>query len=755
MPASLTRNIDRSDTLREARGKLVAASRLHWVHWLIVLGSLILTFFAWHYSSSEKTARIQVQFDRESDHVIELVKERMGKYEDALWSGVALIRTSGDDVDFQTWRRYANSINIEEKYPGISGIGVVHSVPANELESYLTKQRLQRPDFQVFPQHDESENFPIAYVIPVEGNEKAVGLDLAHETNRYTAAQRARDTGRSQITGPITLVQDAGKTPGFLFYAPFYKADKNEADKSGIDTNKNEAVENIPGNAIDDRRDRFAGMVYAPFIFNKLMEGTLGKDKRRVGIRISDGDELLYDEHQGHEQDFDPNPIFTKSVDVKLFGRNWKFDIWTTKSFRQATADNQPLSILIGGIIIDTFLILLFLSMKRTSQKSLRLADSMTLQLEKNAVSLELKAIELQHRIEDLRRFNESAVGRELRMVELKHEVNELCEHSGDSRRYCLSTALKGLTPANSQRLLPEMPPQGQVTADKSLESKITRLESSQRATLNMMEDAERSRQTLATMNEALQQSNHDLEQFAYIASHDLQEPLRKVASFCSLLQKEYGDGLDDDGRKYLNFAVDGASRMRALVQDLLLYSKIGSQKNRSHQIDTHAALKLAELNLELLIAESNAKIICDDLPEVVAEQREIAQLFQNLIGNSLKYRADEPPEIRIATVDCEDCWQFSVSDNGIGVAPEYQERVFGIFKRLHSRNEYSGTGIGLAICKRIVEQLGGKIWIQQKEEAGCTVCFTVPKLATKNIKSPNMTLSPHKGRSYEHVATN
>ena len=469
MPASLTQNIDRSDTLLEARGKLVAASRLHWVHWLIVLGSLILTFFAWYYSSSEKTARIQVQFERESDHVIELVKERMGKYEDALWSGVALIRTSGDDIDFQTWQRYANSINIEEKYPGISGIGVVHSVAANELKSYLIKQRLQRPDFQVFPQHDESENFPIAYVIPVKGNEKAVGLDLAHESNRYTAAQRARDTGRSQITGPITLVQDAGKTPGFLFYAPFYKGDKNEGDKS-------DAVENMPGNSIEDRRDRFAGMVYAPFVVNRLMEGTLGKDKRRVGIRISDGDELLYDEHQGHEQDFDPNPIFTKSVDVELFGRNWKFDIWTTKSFRQATADNQPLSILIGGIVIDTFLILLFLSMKRTSQRSLRLADSMTLQLEKNAVSLELKAIELQHSIEDLRRFNESAVGRELRMIELKHEVNELCEHSGDSRRYRLPTAPEGLTPADSQRFLPEITLQGQGTADKSLESKITRL---------------------------------------------------------------------------------------------------------------------------------------------------------------------------------------------------------------------------------------------------------------------------------------
>ena len=741
MQADLTQNIDRSSALLETRSKLVAATKLHWFHWLIVLGSLILTFFAWYYSSSEKTARIKVQFERESDRVVELVNERMGKYEDALWSGVALIRASDAEVDFETWQRYADSMNIEEKYPGINGIGVIHSVGANELDSYLAHQRVQRPDFQVHPPHDGRENFPIAYVIPVKGNEAAVGLDMAHEINRYTAAKKARDSGKSQITGPITLVQDTGKTPGFLFFAPYYEGGNDH----GCGVNSHEVTAR---SSIDQLRSKFAGMVYAPFVVKKLMEGTLGKDKRQVGIRIRDADEVLYDEHQGHEQDFDPTPMFTESVDVDLFGRSWKFDIWSSKSFRQSTADNQPMTILLGGIFVDALLILVFLSMTRNSQKSLNLADSMNVQLEESAITLEQKAGELQHSNNTLRRFNNSAVGRELWMVGLKNEVNDLLKKSGDPPRYTLTKLDEKPVSAREYRR-----DSGVADEQKELLSKIAELESMQLATLNMMEDAEHAREMLDATIEALQQSNKDLEQFAYVASHDLQEPLRKVASFCSLLQSEYGDRLDDEGRQYLDFAIDGATRMRSLVQDLLTFSKIGSQKEIHQLIDPHAALESAMFNLELTIDEANAKVVCDDLPEIVAEPREIAQLFQNLVGNAIKYRSNKPPKIRISSKDSGNCWQFLISDNGIGIAPEYRDRVFGIFKRLHSRNEYSGTGIGLAICKRIVEKLGGKIWIQEKVELGCTVCFTIPKQAVAESGHATLKIPMHERPISEYVA--
>ena len=244
---------------------------------------------------------------------------------------------------------------------------------------------------------------------------------------------------------------------------------------------------------------------------------------------------------------------------------------------------------------------------------------------------------------------------------------------------------------------------------------------------------------------EALKQSNHDLEQFAVIASHDLQEPLRKVASFCGLLQQEYSQRLDEDGRQYLDFAIDGASRMSTLVQDLLRYSKIGSEVSLDQNADSDAAIKLAIANLGAAIADSKAEVTFDQLPELIAEPREIAQLFQNLIGNAIKYRSDEPPKIHVGVENREEFWQFSIADNGIGIEPKFRDRVFRIFQRLHSRSEHSGTGVGLAICKRVIDQLGGKIWVETNSNSesgqGSTFFFTVPKKRSSiydSIRSDN-----------------
>ncbi|MDB4766287.1 ATP-binding protein [bacterium] len=249
---------------------------------------------------------------------------------------------------------------------------------------------------------------------------------------------------------------------------------------------------------------------------------------------------------------------------------------------------------------------------------------------------------------------------------------------------------------------------------------------------------------------EALYRSNHDLEQFAVIASHDLQEPLRKVASFCGLLKQEYTQQLDETGQQYLDFAIDGASRMSTLVQDLLRYSKIGSETSSNQNTDTEAAVELAIENLGGAIADSQADITFDQLPDVIAEPREIAQLFQNLIGNAIKYRSKESPKIDISVENADDFWQFSVADNGVGIQPEFRDRIFQIFQRLHSRNEHSGTGVGLAICKRVVDRLGGRIWVEPNSafgsEQGSTFCFTVPK--KKSTIYDSIQLNDY----YEHV---
>lgn len=333
------------------------AKQIHWFHWVIILLSLLLTIFAWKVAKDQADEKIRVKYERKAKQVVELLKERMQKYEDALWSGVALIKTYNDDVDYKTWLQFADSLNIYKKYPGINGIGVIFSVKKENLSEYLAQQRVDRKNFSIYPKHQNPDLFPITYIEPVKLNKKAVGLDMAHEQNRYQAALKARDTGEAQITGPIVLVQDKNKTPGFLFYAPFYKEQKNKS--------------------LTERQKNFVGMVYAPFVVNKLMRGTLSKQKRHIGIRITDAKEVLYDEHNSSHDEFDPKPMFKSEHSVDIYGRTWSFDIRTTKDFTTAYKTNTPIIILLGGIFIDCLLFLLFLLMSRSNQKAYSYAQKM------------------------------------------------------------------------------------------------------------------------------------------------------------------------------------------------------------------------------------------------------------------------------------------------------------------------------------------------------------------------------------------
>ncbi len=225
-----------------------------------------------------------------------------------------------------------------------------------------------------------------------------------------------------------------------------------------------------------------------------------------------------------------------------------------------------------------------------------------------------------------------------------------------------------------------------------------------------------------------LRRSNEELSQFAYVASHDLQEPLRKVTAFCQALQEDYNDKLDDTARGYIQYAVEGARRMKSLVVDLLSYSRVQSQGKPLEPTDANEACDEAIQNLAAAIEDAKAEVIRTDLPAVDADRAQLVRLFQNLIGNAIKYRGKEVPRIQIDAEElCDECL-FRVSDNGIGIDPQYHERIFVIFQRLHAREQYSGTGIGLAVCKRIVERAGGRIWVESAAGAGSVFCFTLTK---------------------------
>ncbi len=224
-----------------------------------------------------------------------------------------------------------------------------------------------------------------------------------------------------------------------------------------------------------------------------------------------------------------------------------------------------------------------------------------------------------------------------------------------------------------------------------------------------------------------LERSNNELEHFAYVASHDLQEPLRMVSSYVKLLQKRYKGNLDSDADEFIHFAVDGANRMQGLINGLLSYSRVGTKGKPFEPIESEKVFKNATDNLKVSIEESGAIITHDPLPTVIADASQMIQLMQNLIGNGIKFKSDGIPQINISAAKMGNEWQFSVSDNGIGINPKDQERVFQIFQRLHSRDEYLGTGIGLAVCKKIVERHGGRIWVESEPGQGSTFYFTIP----------------------------
>jgi len=233
-----------------------------------------------------------------------------------------------------------------------------------------------------------------------------------------------------------------------------------------------------------------------------------------------------------------------------------------------------------------------------------------------------------------------------------------------------------------------------------------------------------------------LERSNEELQQFAYVASHDLQEPLRMVSSYTQLLVRRYGDRLDGDAKEFMDFIVDGAARMKQLIEDLLAYSRVGTRGRSLEPTESLAALDKALVNLRIAQEASGAAVTHDPMPKVVADPGQLTQLFQNLIGNAMKFRGAAAPRIHVGAETREHVWVFTVKDNGIGLDTQYADRIFMMFQRLHNKTEYPGTGIGLAICKKIVERHGGRIWVDSRPGQGSTFGFTIARHDNEHAQS-------------------
>jgi len=243
----------------------------------------------------------------------------------------------------------------------------------------------------------------------------------------------------------------------------------------------------------------------------------------------------------------------------------------------------------------------------------------------------------------------------------------------------------------------------------------------------NQLREIQAVEQVLEQRTQELERSNRDLVQFAYVASHDLRAPVRAIKSFSQILERGYKDKLDEEANECLDFIVTGAGRLETLINDLLAYSRVDTQGKAFVQVDTSEVLDQVVGDLRVDIEESRAEITRDALPVVVADASQMTQLFQNLISNAIKFQSQVPPKVHVAARKEDDGWIFSVKDNGIGIEAQHTERIFAMFQRLHTQDEYPGTGMGSAICKKIVERHGGDIWVKSEVGIGSTFYFSIP----------------------------
>ena len=404
--ANKRRTID-LELLKAQQDRLRHHARLHWTHWFILCLSLVITVFAWQTSRSSLMNRDQVRFEHEAERAITQIRERLGHYEDALLSGVAAMQAHGGEMSRQEWRRYSEFLNLNERYPGISGIGVINYVETANIPDFLARTRESSPDFRIFPEHAYDLSLPITYIEPEEKNRSALGLDVAFETNRRTAALYARASGLLQVSGPITLVQDAGKTPGFLFYAPFY--DEENAWRHTFDP----AV----------REKTFRGMIYAPLVVRELIDGALGEENPLVSLTLRDGDDILFD---GTSDARKNSPAFELKEEIDTHGRVWTYTISSTPVFENASAFNQPIMVLISGLFLDAMLFALFWLMSRSNRNVLELAEEMTNSLSSQAQQLSEK----NHDLESFAHIVSHDLKTPLRNI---HSLSQILEEDLDS----------------------------------------------------------------------------------------------------------------------------------------------------------------------------------------------------------------------------------------------------------------------------------------------------------------------------------
>lgn len=684
---------------------------IHWHHWLVILASLLLTITAWKISDNQIQEKRAELFNIQSKQLLEQISERMSHYAVVLKSGAAAIQSIMQNPKLDEWTKYAKVLNLNETYPGINGIGIIYYIQPDKLDNFLEEQQKLRPNFQLHPKHNKEEYWPITYIEPVTNNEQAVGLDMAFEHNRLNAAKKSRDTGITQITAPIILVQDSKKTPGFLQYVPFYNSQKIET--------------------LEQRQRHFVGHVYAPFIMYKLIEGTLEQSSRQLIFNISDGSDELYNELKLDNENYDQTPLFQKEITLTMYGRPWTFQIQTANSFRESTSSNQPLIILTSGVIIDIMLLFLFITLSRSQQNATLLAKRITKELSikeeyyRNITESAPCGIIITDEQGNVETVNpqtcvlfgyteEEVIGKNVdSLIPLRFQ-NHHAKHrenfnkNPSHRRMGLGIDVFGLTKSGDE--FPAEIGLAQFFTDKTPKTLAT--------IINMTEHVQ--------VTEELKRSNKELNDFAYVASHDLKAPLRGIMQLSAWIEEDIADYANDDTKTNLRLLMNRTSRLEKLLEDLLDYSRIGRKIGDVQLIDTQELF----FNVFDLHDPSNSiELIFESImPIINTAVSPFETIIRNLIANAIKHNDKAQGCIKVSAVEFPRFYQFSIKDNGPGIPERYHEQIFDLFKTLKPRDEVEGSGMGLSIIKKLLDYHKGSITVESDGSNGTCFTFNWPK---------------------------
>ncbi|MGD7036250.1 CHASE domain-containing protein [Methylotuvimicrobium buryatense] len=698
---------------------------------LVLLLSLGATFGVWKNAEADLERNLKIDFDFRVREIIDRIEQRMAAYEQVLL-GVKGLFMSSDHVDRNEFRIYVDTLKIDRNFPGIQGIGFSVVVPSHDKDKHIADIRNQGfPDYSIRPEGERDIYSSILYLEPfVDRNLRAFGYDMYSEPVRRKAMADSRDLSQTRISGKVILVQETDEAvqAGFLMYLPLFR-------------------DNVTYESVEERRSNIVAWIYAPFRMDDFMAGVGGERASDLNLEIFDG-VTMTEEARMHSSSSEAlsslyylNTIRTIDID----GHAWTLAVSPGASFKQRISLDKPRYIAAAGATLSVLLATIIWQLASGRARALALATEMTRELRESEARFRQMADSAPVLIwisgADSRCFWFNKVWLDFtgRTLDQEKDNGWLEGVHPDDRQRCIDCYLDHFNRREPFRMeyrlrrfdgdyrwiddhgVPRVDDHGNFSGYIGSCTDIT--ERRQVETI------------LRTHSEALTRSNADLEQFAYSVSHDMRQPLRTIAGHLHLLELGLAEQLDEDNKENLAFALDGAKRMDAMIVSLLDYSRVGRKTEPKICMETRESLNEALKFLEVEIEEKRADVVVQgDWPVLSASRDELTRLLQNLIANAIKYHdSEEVPHVTVVSTEHAGIWRVRIADNGIGIDPKQIDKLFQFFSRLQSRARFDGNGMGLALCRRIVEHHGGRIWAESEGEGkGSTFVFEIP-LAQNN----------------------